>query len=190
MNKTVFAPIAAVMILSLAAAPGAAMAGADSGFYLGAGLGTGTLNADVPADGANYEFNGNATAWKAFAGYNFGVVPLVDLAVEGGYVNLGEPGDVVNLIDVTAKIDGMSAFGLAGLNFGPVGVFAKAGVISWNGDFTVAGESASESGTDSAYGVGARLHFGSLQLRAEAEQFNIKDFNDIYMVSLSVVWTF
>jgi outer membrane immunogenic protein len=189
MTKTAFVSAAAIL-LAMATVPVTAMAGADSRFYLGGGIGSGTLNAEVPEAGQGYKFDGNATAWKAFGGYNFGVVPLLDLGVEAGYVNLGEPSETLGLLDITAQIDGFSAFGLAGVNFGPVGLFAKAGMINWDGSVSVNGVSGSDSGTDAAYGVGAKLHFGSLQVRAEAEQFNIKDLNDVYMVSLSLVWTF
>ena len=163
-----------------------------SGFVnLGAGVGSGTLNADVPTGGTtNPEFSGNATAYKAFAGYNFGLVPFLDLAVEGGYVNLGEPGDVVDLLPISASIDGMSAFGVAGVNLGPVGLFAKAGMINWDAELSIDGLSESDSGSDPAYGVGAKMQFGSVAVRLEAEQFDIKDINDLYMVSLSLVWTF
>lgn len=185
------AVLAAVTTLGVTAIPNTALAGSDSGFYLGASMGSGTLNADLPTGGAtNPEFNGDATAYKAFAGYNFGVVPFLDLAVEGGYVNLGEPGDVVELLPVSASIDGMSAFGLVGVNLGPVGLFAKAGMINWDAELIVDGLAASDSGSDPAYGVGAKMQFGSLALRLEAERFDIKDINDLYMVSLGLVWTF
>lgn len=191
MIKKNLAVLAAAATLGVTAIPNTALAGSDSGFYLGAGVGSGTLNADVPTGGAtNPEFSGNATAYKAFAGYNFGVVPFLDLAIEGGYVNLGEPGDVVDLLPISATIDGMSAFGLAGVNLGPVGLFAKAGVINWDAEIVVDGLAQSDSGSDTAYGVGAKMQFGSLAVRLEAERFDIKDINDLYMVSLGLVWTF
>ena len=191
MIKKNLALLAAVATLGVIAAPTAALAGSDSGFYLGGGVGSGTLNADVPTGGATEpEFSGNATAWKAFGGYNFGVVPFLDLAVEGGYVNLGEPGDVVELLPVSATIDGMSAFGLVGVNLGPVGLFAKAGMINWDAELTIDGVKESDSGSDPAYGVGAKMQFGSLAVRLEAERFDIQDINDLYMVSLGLVWTF
>ena len=191
MIKKNLAVLAAVATLGVAAIPTTAFAGSDSGFYLGGGVGSGTLNADVPTGGAtNPEFSGNATAYKAFAGYNFGAVPFLDLAIEGGYVNRGEPGDVVELLPITASIDGVSAFGVAGVNLGPVGLFAKAGVINWDAEIVVDGLAESDSGSDTAYGVGAKMQFGSLAVRLEAERFDIKDINDLYMVSLGLVWTF
>ena len=191
MIKKNLAVLAAVATLGVAGIPNTAFAGSDSGLYLGAGVGSGTLNADVPTGGTtNPEFSGNATAWKAFAGYNFGAVPFLDLAIEGGYVNLGDPGDVVELLPVSASIDGFSAFGLAGFNLGPVGLFAKAGMINWDAELSIAGVADSDSGSDPAYGVGAKMQFGSVGVRLEAERFDIEDINDLYMVSLSLVWTF
>ena len=34
------------------------------------------------------------------------------------------------------KFTGVNAFGLAGLSFGPFGIFAKAGIINWDLDAT------------------------------------------------------
>jgi len=191
MIKKSFTSLAAVVACGLLVVPMTAMAGADSGFYLGGSIGTGNLNADIPDSGTTYEFDGNASAWKVFGGYNFGLVPLVDLAIEGSYVDFGDPSETVNLLPVEIALKGMNIYGLAGLNFGPLGVFAKAGFISWDGDLAVAGINlVSDDGTDAAYGIGARFQIGSFQLRGEAEMYDISDFNDIYMLSVGFSYTF
>jgi len=192
MNRKLFTSLAAIAACGLLVAPIQAMAGADSGFYLGGSIGSGTLNADVPDNGTTYEFDANASAWKVFGGYNFGLVPLVDLAIEGSYVDFGDASDTVaSLIPIDVSLTGMNLYGLVGLNFGPFGIFAKAGFVDWDGDVTVDGVGQlSDNGTDGAYGIGARLQFGSFQLRGEAEMYDISDFNDIYMLSLGFSYTF
>jgi len=174
----------AVVALSLLSTH-TALAGGESGLYIGGGVGQSTITAegDVPGGG---DFSGNSGAWKAIVGYNFGVVPLIDLAVEGSYVDMGSPTDGSAEITMT----GWDAFGLAGFNLGPVGLFAKAGAIRWDTDLADSGINYSSSGTDAAYGLGARIQIFSITGRAEVEYFDVNDLSDAYMVSVSALYTF
>jgi hypothetical protein len=158
--------------------PAAAFAGADSGFYIGAGVGDATVK-DTDAN-----FDASDSAYKLFGGYNIGFIPLVDFAVEASYVDFGKPSTSNGSIEVT----GVNAFGLAGLSFGPFGIFAKAGMINWDSDATFGTASSSDSGSDPAYGVGARFAIGSFSVRAEYEYYDVE--NDLDMVSVSGVYTF
>lgn len=156
-----------------------AMAGADSGFYIGAGAGDATASVDI----AN--FDESDTSYKIFGGYNIGFIPLVDFAVEASYVDFGNPGNS----DLNIEVSGINAFGLAGLSFGPFGIFAKAGAISWDLDSNIGNGNGDDSGTDPAYGIGARFAIGSFAVRAEYELFDLGDV-DVDMVSVSGVYTF
>jgi outer membrane immunogenic protein len=155
------------------AAPTTAIAGADSGFYIGAGAGDATIK--------DSGFDESDSAYKILAGYNIGFIPFVDFAVEGSYVDFGNPSTTT----VSAEATGFDAFGLVGLNFGPVGVFAKAGAISWD----LKTNTGSDSGTDPAYGIGAKFSFLSFAVRAEYEVFEF-DKTDVDMVSVSATYTF
>lgn len=154
------------------ALPTTAIAGSESGLYIGLGAG------DTSLEGGGFDVDDSG--YKVFGGYNFGLVPLVDIAVEASYVDFGELG----VLDVT----GVSAFGLVGASFGPFGLFAKAGVLDWEVESNFAAIDG-ESGTDSAYGVGARFSIGSFAVRAEYEVFDLDDV-DLDMVSISGVYTF
>lgn len=166
---------------------------ADSGFYLGGSVG----NAGVELDVDDAEFDEDDFAWKGYGGFNFDVI-VVDLAVEAGYVNFGSPGGSVNVGGVDTNLDldldALTGFGLVGVELGPIGVFAKAGIVSWDAEATIEGFGDDESGTDPAYGVGARFSLGSVELRAEYELFDIDvdgaDSSDLSMISAGVVWTF
>ena len=154
--------------------PAAAFAGADSGFYIGAGAGDASIKEGT--------FDESDSAYKILAGYNIGFIPFVDFAVEGSYVDFGNPGTSTDNVEVT----GLDAFGLVGLNFGPFGVFAKAGAINWD---LKTNSGFSDSGTDPAYGIGAKFSFSSFAVRAEYEVFEF-DTADAEMVSVSAVFTF
>jgi len=163
------------MLLSM---PNVAVAGAESGLYLGLGYGDATIK--------DSDFDESDSAYKVFGGYNFGVIPLVDLAIEASYAHFGNPSAGVS----SAEVTGLNAFGLAGLSFGPFGIFAKAGVIDWGADTSDGTVTNSESGTDPAYGVGARLAFGSFAVRAEYEYYDLDADLEVGMASISGVYTF
>jgi hypothetical protein len=110
------------------------------------------------------------------------------LAVEANYVNFGEASDD----DVEIDADGVSAFAVGFLAAGPVDLFAKAGVVSWDATFSLdgVGRIGQDDGTDLAYGVGAQLRFLSLGVRAEYEIFDIDGVDDLSMISVGFTYTF
>lgn len=128
MNITKFKTVSFCLVGLFLSVPATAFAGAESGFFIGAGVGDATVEADGtdPTHGA-YSFDGSDSAYKFFGGYNFGVVPFIDLAVEASYVDFGQPhstfpsGEPIKL-----EVSGINAYGLAGASFGPFGIFAKA----------------------------------------------------------------
>lgn len=180
---------ASLAVLAALLLPVAASAGTESGFYIGAGVGQASVG-DIDVENVDVSFDGDDTGFKIFAGYNFGFIPLVDLAIEGGYVDLGNPDDTVagNRVEVDAT--GLDLFGLVGVNLGPVGVFAKIGMVNWDADINTDFGSGSDDGTDAAYGIGARLKFDALEIRAEYELFDVSAADDVDMLSASLAWTF
>jgi len=163
MNIKCTAAIGAFLVVFLFSS--AAVAGSDTGFYVGGSIGQSTIKAsgDTPGSG---DFNEQNSAYKVFLGYNFGIIPLLDLAVEGSYVDFGNPSqNVTGIGDVTIDITGWDLFGVAALKFGPFGVFGKLGTISWDSDTSLSGVgSTSDSGSDTAYGLGAKFTLGSLAI--------------------------
>ena len=175
MNLKKIRIITACLFSALLTTPAVSFAGADSGFYIGAGAGDASID-------DNSGFDASDSSYKLIAGYNIGFIPFVDFAVEGSYVDFGNP--VVGTSGVAAT--GINGFGLVGLNFGPVGIFAKAGAIAWDLDTS---SGFSDSGTDPAYGIGARFQLFNFSVRAEYEVFEF-DTADVDMVSVSATFTF
>jgi len=163
---------------ALLAAPATSFAGADSGFYIGGGVGDASVDVG--------DFDESDSAYKVFGGYNFGIVPLIDLGIEASYVDFGNPSRGNADIEITA----LNVFGLAGLSFGPFGVFAKAGMVDWDVDFSDGTTTGSDSGSDPAYGIGARFALGSFAVRAEYELYDVDSDVDVEMLSVSAVFTF
>jgi hypothetical protein len=166
-------------VLALLLASGTAWAGSDSGLYIGGSVGSAGFD---PSGGADLD---DATGYKVFGGYNFGIVPLVDVAIEGSYVNFG----TAEGNNLEAKASGLDAFGLVGLSMGPVSLFGKVGAIYWDGEFSSPLGSTDDSGTDPAYGIGLQFQLLSIAVRAEYEMFALDDV-DIGFVSLGASYTF
>ncbi len=174
-------------------------AAAESGFYIGGSIGGATIEADLGEDpdfpDLPDEIDEDDTGYKIFAGYIWDN-PVLDLGVEGGYVDFGKP--EVNLplptpggSPIEFDTTGFSVFGVAGIDVGPVGLFAKAGYIFWDIEASIPGipGNISEDGEDLGYGLGAAVNLGSFQIRGEWELFDIDD-ADVSMLSLGVAYRF
>ena len=113
-------------------------------------------------------------------------------AIENGFYLGGSIGG--SSLEVQIGLKGWDAFAVGLLPLGPVDLFAKVGVVSWDADIVAVLDdlidSESESGTDAAYGIGVALRLGKVALRAEGEQFNIADAEDVYMFSVGAAFTF
>ena len=181
---------------------------ADSGFYVGGSVGTAAIEIDVPEVP---DFDEDDFAWKVFGGYKFGLLPIVDLGIEGGYVDFGAPSQDVSdtnvglAASVGADATAFDVFGVVGVGLGPIDVFGKVGLVYWDAGLTASltdlddpsnnvSESVSDDGSDFAYGIGASLSLGSLEVRGEYELFDIDpadiDGVDVSMWSVGLVFHF
>ena len=170
----------AAALLTLPVLPAVA---ADNGFYLGGSVGQANLKIDDISNGVSTaDFDADDMGYKFIAGFR----PLDWLGLEAAYVNFGKPEDTVLGQKLKAEGDGISAFAVGFLPTGPVDLFAKVGLISW--DSKISG-SFNDDGTDLAYGVGAQFRVLSLSIRAEYEKFDVSDV-DLDMISVGVTYTF
>ena len=164
---------------------------ADSGFYVGGSVGAATIEASLGDTGIPElpsSIDEDDTAFKAFVGYNFDL-PVVDLGIEAGYVNFGAP-EIGTLVgDVEVETTGINVWGIAGVDAGPIDLFAKLGYVSWDVEASLQGVSASEDGTDMGYGVGLGFGLGGVKIRGEYEMYDLDD-ADMSMLSVGVVFQF
>lgn len=189
-SQNLYRGLAASAVVSALLLSAPAMA--DSGPYIGASIGNTTLEATLqdPISGGNFVFDESDFSWKLYGGFNFDL-PSINLGVEGGYRNLGGPSAVFAAEEFGIDLTAWDVYGVAGFDLGPVSVFGKLGIVSWDADLTLAGfDAGSESDQDTAYGVGASFGLGSFELRAEYEVFDVSDTDDVYMLSAGFVYTF
>ena len=164
----------------------------ESGGYIGASIGTAAVEAYVD-DGTIPgvpPFDEEDAAWKIFGGYNFGITPIFDLGIEGGYVSLGNQSGEVLTVPVELELTGFNLFGVIGFDIGPVGVFGKVGYLYWDVDALIDDFSETLDGSDIGYGAGLRFNLGSVEIRGEYELFDIEDAEDVSMWSLGLAYHF
>ncbi len=192
--------------LAVAAAAGMALYSGQAAaeFYLGASIGEASVEAKDDIDGERFKIDDSDSAYKIFGGYLFNDY----VGIELGYVDMGsvserfsfDGGEFSGPIDARVKADitGFTAHLLGQVPVGPVDLFAKAGLIRYEAkgkasasyaSFTES-ESFKDTGTDFAYGVGARLNLGNFGIRAEYEVFDVSDVDDLNMISIGVEFTF
>ena len=181
------------LVLALALVPMGAVQAAESGLYIGGSIGQASF--DVPSDITEIpSFDEDDTGWKIFGGYNANI-GIINLGVEGGYVDFGNPSTRINTGVLAIEADGWNFWGVGGLNLGPIDVFAKVGAVAWDASISIDGMvpaigALSDSGTDFGYGLGARVSLGKLAIRGEWEVYEIEDTNDVSMFSLGLAWRF
>lgn len=171
----------------------AAPAVADSGFYIGGSAGGATLESDFgsgtpPVPGLPASLDEDDTALKAFAGYRFDL-PVIDLGVEAGYVDFGEPEIDVLGNELSINTTGFNLWGVATLDTGLLELFAKLGYIAWDVEASLLGASDSTDGSDLGYGLGVGFGLGPVRVRGEYELYDIDDF-DLAMLSVGVEFRF
>lgn len=183
--------ISLTVAVGLSALPTVQAHAADTGIYVGAAVG----QADVSAEGDYSEFEGASfddsdNGYKIFAGFNLGFIPLIDVSAEAAYVDFGEQeGSIAGITGNQLAVDAWAFSALAGTNLGPIGVFAKLGFASWDGDITSGADSLSDDGTDPLYGVGAKFQFGSMAVRGEYEVYDL-DALEVDYLSVGLSYTF
>lgn len=165
-------------------------AGSDSGFYLGGAIGSTHIDyTDSDPDLDNFDFEDDDAGYKAFAGFNFGLFPMVDIAAELAYIDFGSVEDTILNTPVELDTRALSGAGIAGLKLGLIGLFGKVGVVNWDTDLKSFNSDESADGTDPFYGVGAKIQLGSLAVRAEYEAFELDDVEiDYYSLGASITF--
>lgn len=189
MDIRISKPLLAGLAFALSMTPFAVMA--DSGFYVGGGIGAATLEAEFGDTGIPElpsSIDEDETAFKVFAGYNFDL-PMVNLGLEAGYVDFGAPKIDTNVAAIEIETTGINLWGIAGIDAGPIDLFAKLGYLMWDVEASALGESVSDDGSDLGYGVGLGFGLGGVKIRGEYEMYDLDD-ADLSMLSLNILFQF
>lgn len=178
---------------------------ADAGAYLGVGIGDAGFEVDGidGGEGSSVDLDGSDTGVKIFGGYMFNDY----IGVEVGYYDFGNaddnfsfdgftPGGGTTVLDgeIEAEVTAFSLQAIGSVPVGPISVFGKVGIISYDADVSVrvdgfGSASAGDEGEELAYGVGAAWNIGNFAIRGEYEIFDIDDV-DVDMISIGAVIKF
>jgi hypothetical protein len=116
--------------------------------------------------------------------------------VEADYVDFGKASDTLDLGGGNETID-IRTHGATLLLVGvlPLGKFfeldGKAGYLWWNSDLSGRTVSSSNTGSDNAYGVGARVLIArKAGIRLDYERFDTKDTKQVTLTSVGFEWRF
>ena len=161
---------------------------ADSGIYVGAGIGESNMQDSAATGGV--AFDESATASKAFVGYYFDFIPLVKFAAEVGYRDLGKPTSTVAGVPVEYQASGFDYGVLAGLGLGPIDLFARVGGMNYDLKKTVGGVSTDYTGNAPVYGVGVWFTVFGVGVRAEYDMIDIKQLDSAEMMTISAFYKF
>jgi hypothetical protein len=180
--------IAPVFVALVTAIP-VLSANADSGVYIGGAIGTAELKDSTGSPGG-VNFKERDTAWKGFIGYHLDAIPLIKLAAEVGYRDLGTPDGSFGGVPVTYKAHGLDYAILGGLGLGPVDLMARFGGMNYKLDKNVGPVHNDYDGNAPVYGVGLWFTLFGVGVRAEYEKIDIKQLDDAQMVSVSLFYKF
>lgn len=173
------------------------LADIQPGFYVGAGVGSATLELDEDPELPGFKFDADDTAFKVFGGYNFNQY----FAVEATYFNGGKPEETIirgpgGKASIDVNLSGLIPWAVGRLPIGDAfSVHGKLGFASYTAEIKgrVNGNVVDEHNADDedvAYGIGAALNIGpAFQLRAEYEGIALSD-GDFTMLSVSGLYKF
>ena len=182
MNREMRTTLAAALLGSA----GVSQAHAADGLYIGAGIGLATVKDEVNTE----TLDSDDASYKAFVGWRFDVIPVIDLAVEAAYTDFGRPSQTLAGQNVQFKLTGASLAGLLIFPLGPLDLYGKAGLMSWRSELDNGASTSSRSGTDAFYGAGVGFYIWKIGIRAEYERFQVKDVDRVDMLSLSALFQF
>ena len=184
-TRKLIAPIS----LAIAMAFPAAASYADSGVYIGGGIGRSDIE-DSTGNPGGVSFDESATAGKLFVGYHLDFLPLVKFAAEAGYRDLGKPEGSVSGVPVEYKARGFDYGVLAGLGLGPVDVFARVGGMRYELEKNVGGVRNDYDGNAPVYGLGVWFSLFGVGVRAEYERVDIDELDKSDMMTVSAFYKF
>ncbi len=160
------------------------VAAADTGLYLGAGVGAYTLDID------DTDFDDNSTVAQAIVGYQLGSF----LAVEGSYQKLFDTEDDVLGSEIELDADAWTLALRPMLPVTPlIDVYGKVG-YAWyevEAQTEILGFAFSEDDSDSAFtwGAGVDVNLGSLSLRGEVSRIEVDD-AELNLVTAALLFRF
>jgi hypothetical protein len=175
----------AVPLLALAAFS----AQAATGLYIGGGVGQSQIE-DTPTALGGAKFDEKDNAWKAFLGLHIDAIPIVKLAAEIGWRDLGNPEISVLGVPVRYELDGYDYAALAGVGIGPVDLFARYGRMKYSLAKTFGPVREEFDDWAPIIGASAWLSIGKAALRVDYEEIDVPQLDTTRMATINLLVKF
>ncbi|WP_404297004.1 hypothetical protein [Halomonas sp.] len=177
--------------LAIVATP-AALADADSApSFAGKDVDLMRLDNGMVIEGRDIETpDGYTSGFRLIAGFTPLSLPRLDLAAEFSYRESDEVPTQMggnNLLVDSVSLGGSL---MAGVRIGQLGLYAKSGVMGWEGDAVIPRDAIDTGGTTRVTGLGARLSINRLISRLEFEEFDAPDMAHLNLLTASLHYPF
>ncbi|WP_282040741.1 hypothetical protein [Halomonas alimentaria] len=145
------------------------------------------LENGVVIDGQDIESpDGFTSGFRLIAGFSPFQLPKLDLGAEFSYresdevpTRLGDQQLLVNTVSLGGSL-------VAGVRLGHFGLYAKSGLVGWEGDAVIPRGDFDEAGTTRVQGFGARLQFPGFTSRLELEEYDAPDMAHLNLLTASI----
>jgi OOP family OmpA-OmpF porin len=178
----------AILLAGLASLFHVGAAQADSGIYVGAGVGQVALQDED--DDLGLELDASDVSFKVFAGYQITEYFAIELA----YMDGGTADDNIEGINIDITTDAIQGSVLA---FLPIteqfAFYGRAGLLAWDAEYELSAGNIrvnlEEDGEDFVWGVGGRFSLNNLSFRVEYEAAELEGV-DMRNISASIAYRF
>ena len=155
------------------------------GIYYGGSVGQSFIKTQISdIEQTDFKLDGNDFAFKLYAGVRM----APSFGFEGGYRNLGSVKSKASDVTFLSKTSGYDLSAVGNIYLGVLDLFAKAGASWWDQEVQGWAGKDTNDGTNFIWGFGATLRLGQMGVKAEWEQFELPDFDQLSMLSVGLVF--
>ncbi len=130
--------------------------------------------------------DGYTSGFRLIAGFTPVWLPRLDVGAEFSYresdevpTHLGEQSLLLDTVSLGGSL-------VAGVRLGRLGLYAKSGLVGWEGDAVIPRDALDSAGTTRVHGLGARLRFDRFVSRLEFEEYDAPDMAHLNLITASV----
>ena len=160
---------------------------AQEGFYLGGSVGSSFVETKVEdLEEQDLKIDKNNFAYKIFGGLRLNEF----LSAEGGYRNTGKAKTDIEDITLSTITYGWDVAAVGNIDILLITAFAKAGAFFWKTKTELLEEAVEENGTAFLWGFGAGINLGSIDVRVEWENLEVKETENLSMLTAGITFGF
>ncbi|MBF7052583.1 hypothetical protein IOC61_04545 [Halomonas sp. KAO] len=145
------------------------------------------LENGVVIDGQDIESpDGYTSGFRLIAGFSPFRLPKLDLGAEFSYHQRDEMPTRLDNQQLLVNTVSLGGSLVAGVRLGDFGLYAKSGLVGWEGDAVIPRGEGEETGTTRVRGFGARLQLPGFTSRLELEEYDAPDMAHLNLLTASL----